>query len=246
MGGLHNRNCSTVIDQLRRWLLTWHFFFENIPQLWYRLFFISYFCFVALAALAFHDGNQANPLDRHVTAWAYSIPALRHGWAEFLTKLGDTQVVTKICWLSTIVLLLINRWHYVPVLLVGVLGEIEVNRWLKLIVGRGRPECPDVPEITGFGFPRGHVSAAAALYGFWILFVICECKPRIPRYVIACIFIVPILIVAVTRITLIAHWLTDVLGAIFFAISWLLFWFWTNHKMRQAASFSGVMRHFNS
>jgi undecaprenyl-diphosphatase len=108
-------------------------------------------------------------------------------------------------------------------LIIAVPGGMLLNEWLKLAVHRQRPfvEGPYV-DWSGYSFASGHTIAATLLYGQLLLFLLPLLKTRHLR--LLCIFSVAslVLLVGFTRIALGAHFLTDVLAAIFFGIIWLM------------------------
>src|SRR5262245_44472677 len=77
---------------------------------------------------------------------------------------------------------------------------------LKLAIGRPRPE--DVSS----GFPSGHATASAAFFGA-VLYLSGELTP-VPRRVVRTLATCAIVLVAVARVVLRAHWPSDVLGGI--------------------------------
>jgi len=77
---------------------------------------------------------------------------------------------------------------------------------LKTIVGRPRP------EDLSMGFPSGHATAATAFFG--ALIHLAQGLPRPARRLVSVVAVVVIVLVAVARVTLRAHWPTDAAGGI--------------------------------
>lgn len=77
---------------------------------------------------------------------------------------------------------------------------------MKLTVGRARPAA------TSYGFPSGHAIAAAAYFG--AVMYLAEALPRTPRAVLRIVAIALMLLVALARVMLRAHWPSDVLGGL--------------------------------
>jgi membrane-associated phospholipid phosphatase len=77
-------------------------------------------------------------------------------------------------------------------------------------------------DWSGYSFASGHTIGTTLLYGQLLLFVLPLLKVRHLR--LLCIFGAAslVLLVGFTRIALGAHFLTDVLAAIFFGIIWLM------------------------
>jgi len=114
-------------------------------------------------------------------------------------------------------------WPSLVTLIIAVPGGMLLNEWVKVLVHRHRPFV-DGPFVdwSGYSFASGHTIGATLLYGQLLLFVLPSLKGRHLR--LLCIFGAAslVLLVGFTRIALGAHFLTDVLAAIFFGIIWLM------------------------
>jgi undecaprenyl-diphosphatase len=108
-------------------------------------------------------------------------------------------------------------------LIIAVPGGMLLNEWLKLAVHRQRPfvEGPYV-DWSGYSFASGHTIAATLLYGQVLLFLLPLLKTRHSR--VLCIISAAslVFVVGFSRVALGAHFLTDVLAAMFFGTIWLM------------------------
>jgi undecaprenyl-diphosphatase len=97
-----------------------------------------------------------------------------------------------------------------------------LNECLKLLVHRHRPFV-DGPFVdwSGYSFASGHTIGATLLYGQLLLFVLPALKARHWRLLSMLTAMSLVALVGFSRIALGAHFLTDVLAAIFFGIIWL-------------------------
>ena len=77
---------------------------------------------------------------------------------------------------------------------------------LKILIGRARP------EDLSMGFPSGHATAAAAFFGAVIY--LAASLPRPARTVVRAGSVLLIVLVALARVILRAHWPTDALAGI--------------------------------
>ena len=77
---------------------------------------------------------------------------------------------------------------------------------LKNLIGRARP------EEASMAFPSGHATAAAAFFG--ALFYLAATLPPLPRALVRVGAVVTIVLVAIARVVLRAHWPTDTLAGI--------------------------------
>ena len=77
---------------------------------------------------------------------------------------------------------------------------------LKILIGRARP------EEASMGFPSGHATAAAAFFG--AVFYLAAALPPLPRALVRIGAALTIVLVAVARVVLRAHWPADTLAGI--------------------------------
>ena len=175
--------------------------------------------FVALLALA----NPLGGTDHELATWFHErlTPAFVTVLRAF-TDFGSGE------WIGIIVSVLVlffawkRWWPSLVTLIVAVPGGMLLNEWVKVVVHRQRPFL-DGPFVdwSGYSFASGHTIGATLLYGQLLLFILPCLKSRHWRLMsvfgAACL----IALVGFSRIALGAHFLTDVLAAIFFGIIWL-------------------------
>jgi membrane-associated phospholipid phosphatase len=192
------------------------------------VFWACYACFTGLAVAIGLWGAGDNFLDRIISDWAHRHVEFRGICVQQITRMGGIELITELCWLSAVALLVARRWHYVPAVFFGVLGEINVNLWLQDMITRPRPSYPGCPAIGSYSFPSGHAGAAAALCTFWIVVTLLESDNKALRRTVVTTLSAVMVGVAVTRVLLLAHWFTDVIGGVCFGAAWQLFCFWIN------------------
>jgi undecaprenyl-diphosphatase len=169
----------------------------------------------------------ANPFqstDQGVATWFHErlTPAFA-GVLHTVTEFGSGE------WIGIVVAALVlffmwkRWWAPLVTVIVAVPCGMLLNELVKLAVHRHRPFV-DGPFVdwSGYSFASGHTMGATLLYGQLLLFVLPLLKTRHWRLI--CIFSAAslVLLVGFTRIALGAHFLTDVLAAIFFGIIWLM------------------------
>ena len=118
-------------------------------------------------------------------------------------------------------------------LVIAVPGGMLLNEWVKVLVHRQRPFVggPFV-DWSGYSFASGHTIGATLLYGQLLLFILPTLKARHWRLFSILSAISLVALVGFSRIALGAHFLTDVLAAIFFGIIWLAFCLFATKPMR--------------
>ena len=107
-------------------------------------------------------------------------------------------------------------WPSLVTLIVAVPGGMLLNEWVKLVVHRHRPFV-DGPFVdwSGYSFASGHTIGATLLYGQLLLFILPVLKTRQLRLLCISSAASLVALVGFSRIALGAHFLTDVLAAIF-------------------------------
>src|SRR6184192_4000138 len=169
---------------------------------------------------------MVNPLagaDHQIAGWfhAHLSQALVNLLRVF-SEPGSAQLIGVVLFLAVVFFVWKRAWPALVTMIVAVPGGMLLNELLKLAVHRHRPFL-DGPFVdwSGYSFASGHTIGATLLYGQLLLFILPCLKSRHWRLIsvfgTACL----IALVGFSRIALGAHFLTDVLAAIFFGIIWL-------------------------
>src|SRR5204863_1510714 len=169
---------------------------------------------------------MANPLagpDHEVAGWFHA--HLTRTFVSVLrafTEFGSSEWIGVVLFFMVLYFVWKRYWPSLVTLVVAVPGGMLLNELLKQLVHRHRPFV-DGPFVdwSGYSFASGHTIGATLLYGQLLLFILPCLKSRHWRLIsvfgTACL----IALVGFSRIALGAHFLTDVLAAIFFGIIWL-------------------------
>ena len=141
--------------------------------------------------------------------------------ARTLTHLGDRNVYMALAAIVLVVLLALRRLRLAGFLVTVVVGQWLLTNWLKALVERERPDLEQLVSASGYSFPSGHASAAAAIY-LALALVIAALRPRWNLGVLVAGAIAITVVVAATRVLLGVHWTTDVLAGLAFGWAWCL------------------------
>jgi undecaprenyl-diphosphatase len=106
-------------------------------------------------------------------------------------------------------------WAAVP-------GGMILNVLLKYTFQRARPIF-DEPLVTlaTYSFPSGHASGATLFYGFLAAYLVCALPRPGARAAVGVLALFMVALVALSRVYLGAHYLSDVLAGIAFGSAWL-------------------------
>jgi len=180
-----------------------------------------------------------NPLagtDHGVATWFHahltraSVSVLR-GFTEF----GSSEWIGVVLFSLVLFFVWKRWWPSLVTLIVAVPGGMLLNELVKVLVHRHRPFV-DGPFVdwSGYSFASGHTIGATLLYGQLALFILPMMKGRRWQTLTVSSAVLLIALVGFSRIALGAHFLTDVLAAIFFGIIWLAFCLIAGKPMRRS------------
>lgn len=168
--------------------------------------FITVSAIVLAGRAGFIDDNAI----RYVQGW--ESPDLTSVMESF-SWFGSTLAVVVIT-LASVILLASMLGHRKELLLLVtvVVGSAALNRLLKLIFQRERPNIYRLVEETGYSFPSGHSTAAFALYGVLIYLLWRHVTIGWCRLLMVLIGVVMTLGIGISRIYLGVHYPSDVIG----------------------------------
>ncbi len=210
--------------------------------------FLVLFFFITLIT----TGNTGFIIDEMVLYWADSLTseALR-STMDYISILGSSEFILIVTVALGLILLFRRRWRQFFFFFTVSVGGVIVNFLLKNLVKRERPgeeasyiEVFNVPlELQSYSFPSGHTMRATILFLF-LMYVIYlterESWLKIVSYILLSLLI---LLIALSRVILEAHFITDVIGALFLATGWFFLILYLFHKEKRA-SFSFSTRRF--
>ena len=137
----------------------------------------------------------------------------------FISHLGSA--VTLIT-LSIGFIFLFKDKRYAKFIILNLIIVFILNRILKLIIARPRPEILRLVEETGFSFPSGHAMVSFGFYGFLIYLAYKNINNKKIKYPLIIFLSVLILSIGISRIYLGVHYATDVIGGFIIAFIYLI------------------------
>jgi membrane protein DedA with SNARE-associated domain/membrane-associated phospholipid phosphatase len=178
---------------------------------------------VGLSGLVFGavvNGSTLTGIDQTVLN---SLKSLHTPWADHLmlvcSRLADARVITTLVIAVVIFLAWQRHWRSLVYWLAAVGFGLLASTALKY--GLQIPRPPNqVPGLGPYSFPSGHTLRAMVIYGFLAVIIARSMRERwrwLP-YSLAGLMIIP---VALARLYLGVHWLSDVLGSITLGMCWV-------------------------
>lgn len=169
----------------------------------------------------------ANPLagpDHQIAGWFHA--HLSQAFVNFLRALsepGAAEWIGVVLFVAVILFVWKRAWPALTTLIIAVPGGMLLNELLKLAVHRHRPFLDGwFVDWSGYSFASGHTIGATLLYGQLLLFVLPVIKSKRRQKLVILLAALLVMLVGFSRIALGAHYLTDVIAAIFLGSLWLM------------------------
>ena len=141
---------------------------------------------------------------------------------HFASALASTARVSIPFALVSCVLLWKRLWYWLLGLVLVVAGGMLFNVMLKDLFGRARPGWADpLIALSNPSFPSGHTMMATIIYGFIATYLMLRIASWPWRFLLAAITILLVFSVALSRMYLGAHYLSDVLAAMAAGSAWV-------------------------
>jgi len=170
------------------------------------------------------DVVTGDPLVRADQGLYQLMQGLRTPWGDklmvFATELGDGMVIALVAAAVLAWLTWCRNWRAAKYWVAAIgFGQIAATA-LKLILQRPRPMIGDYGVFSSYAFPSGHATMSTVAYGFLAVLVGRALSPlyRWIPYALATLFVGA---VALSRLYLGAHWLSDVLGGLSLGLAWV-------------------------
>jgi membrane protein DedA with SNARE-associated domain/membrane-associated phospholipid phosphatase len=140
-----------------------------------------------------------------------------------ITQFGGAIVVASVLGAAAVVAYIRTRSpRWAAFFSATLIGALALDDVVKFLVGRPRPTASQLVEVSGSAFPSGHATAAAAMCAALAYALTRRSGWRRTVWIWAAGVVVASL-VAVSRVYLGVHWLTDVGGGMMLGVFWVAF-----------------------
>jgi undecaprenyl-diphosphatase len=165
-------------------------------------------------------------------------------WVEFMrlsSVFGNGATPHVLATLVGLIFLLRGRRSECFALALSAGGGALINRGFKVFIGRPRPTA----DLVGFAyrsdelsFPSGHVVFYVCFFGFlfFAAYALLRRGSNLRRAALV-LSALPVLLIGLSRVTLRAHWPSDVLGAYLLSGVWLGFSLDVYRRWKRRATF---------
>ena len=181
------------------------------------------------------SGDQITLVDAQLAAWfhAHATPQ----FTQFMLVVSNLQGILAMsiyALLLGIFLLRKKQRYWLLALVLAVPGGMLLNVFMKEIFNRARPGFTDpLVTLTTYSFPSGHVAGATLFYGVLAAYLIAHISKWRWRIAVVMTAILLVVLVALSRLYLGAHYLSDVLGAAAEGVAWLALCLTVTHILWQ-------------
>ena len=170
-------------------------------------------------------GTGVGAADVGVLRWlvAHRVPALDAVSLYAANLASTTMVLVSGAVAGVAAALALRRGWPLVMLVIALVGELVLFLNAAILVGRPRPPVPhlDAALPPTSSFPSGHTAAAICLYG-GVAVIVLRVVRAWWRWLVLAAALLVVVAVAVARLYRGAHYPTDVLGSVLFAVPWLV------------------------
>jgi membrane-associated phospholipid phosphatase len=187
-------------------------------------------------------GDEITNLDLKVSQWFHShANKLLTRAVLVVTHLHGIAGLTILSLFMAVFMFRKKEWSWLLTLAVAIPGGTLLNVGFKHIFERARPHFDEpLLSLTTYSFPSGHAAGATVFYGVLAAYLISKVRLWRWRALIAASAVALVALVALSRLYLGVHYLSDVVAGIAEGIAWLALIFGVIH-----ASHQRVTRHTN-
>ena len=183
----------------------------------FSILFLACFLLVTLFRGSFATVNlEVNMWAASIHADSFTVLAKGVSFALDATVLGAASVLLA-------VILFIKRNGRYGVLLLGAMaGDVLLVQTCKTLIASPRP-INEILAETGYSFPSGHVTGSVVFFGVLTYFAWTHWRSAKVKASTAGLYVAIVAIIGFDRIYLNVHWFSDITGAVFLGVFWLIF-----------------------
>ncbi len=181
------------------------------------------------------SGDPLTLVDVQVSNWfhAHSTPILTRSML-LLTQLHNTAGFNVFVLIFALFLITKRDWYWLVALVIIVPGGMLLNVAMKQAFHRARPHFDDaILSLTTYSFPSGHAAAATLFYGVLAAYLVTQPGEWRWRVLIVLGAFLIVVLVALSRIYLGVHYLSDVLAGFAEGVAWLALCLTAIHTLRR-------------
>lgn len=168
-------------------------------------------------------GDPITVADVYIAQWLHmhATPLVTQ-WMLVFTHLHGIAAISSYVVLVAAYLAWRRNWYWLLCVVITVPSGMLLNVLMKLAFQRARPSFEEpLLALTTYSFPSGHVAGATLFYGVLVAMLIVKIKKRHWQTLLVVGAIGLVGLVALTRMYLGAHYLSDVIAAFAEGVAWV-------------------------
>ncbi|MBO5182904.1 MAG: phosphatase PAP2 family protein [Bacilli bacterium] len=127
---------------------------------------------------------------------------------RFITYFANYQIIVLLCIL--LLILIKNKWIGISISINSIFSTI-INKILKSIFARPRPDVLKLIKQGGYSFPSGHAMASMSFYGFLIYIIYKSSLNKNIKIILIITLTTLILLIGLSRVYLGVHYASDII-----------------------------------
>lgn len=188
--------------------------------------------FVFLSVTFWLTANNGYVYDASVIEWTEKVSTSFIMKAmETVSIVGSSEVILLLTGVIAVIFLFKRNWIYLLFFLTVSVGGVALNFLLKILFQRERPggEVSNIEvfnlslEIPSYSFPSGHMMRVTILFLFLMYISYRFIRGTLLKWLAYMASTITMIGVALSRLFLEAHFLSDIIGAISISIVWFCF-----------------------
>ena len=170
------------------------------------------------------DVVTGDPLVRADRGFYQLMQGLRTPWGDrlmvFVTEMGD-GIVVALVGAAMLAWFVWRRDRRAAAYWAAALGGGQIaTTALKLVLQRLRPTIVDYSVFSSYAFPSGHATMSMVAYGF-LAVLVARSFSQLRRWLAYAVAALLVGAIALSRLYLGVHWLSDVLGGLSLGLAWV-------------------------
>lgn len=170
--------------------------------------------------------NHPLSLDQYVTNFATEVfTKFSYPFFALMDRIGSKLGIGIVSFLF-ILWLWVKRRDYLAMaaLVFAVTFGNVLNKWLKNLAGRPRPDLEHMVTVKSLSFPSGHAMMGMILYMMIAYFMISGLEARSVKWVIGILAGIWILLMGISRVVMQVHYPSDVAAGFAMGFIWVYIW----------------------
>lgn len=141
---------------------------------------------------------------------------------KWITQFAHSATLVAVATTASGFIAIKRLWSYLLPMWMVVIGAIGMTWAFKYIFMRERPDALIGVEEWSPSFPSGHATGAVAVYGFVAYIIAREATKSLQRIRLAYLTVLLIFTIALSRMLLSVHFMSDIIVGLLIGSFWLL------------------------